>query len=431
MVLITLDTTRADHLSTYGYGRPTDPFLAGLAARSRTFETAVPAATWTLPSHASMFTGLVPAEHGCWKGADPEDPETPAYPALSPSLPLVTTRLAEVGYHLVGAVGGPFTAAKYGFARDFDRYLDPGEEWQLAGTELNAWLARELEARPRDRPLFLFVNYFDAHAPHDPPPRASWPFPEGVGDLPPVYHDEGQFSAEAPPSAEWLGNALAQYDRELLVQDEALEALFALLEGHGLLDDALVIVTSDHGEAFGENGQYGHGNLPFESVARVPLVVHRAPDGPVDRVEPPVSLTGIPATVLAALDLPALPGARGADLLGDSFEAGDAYSEHRDPDSWVGSLRGEEHRYWRPLAPPDPPAPGETGLSEFLSEVRGEGAELALEEALLTERQATAGLALRARFQALFDSWRPPPGDVAAVELSEEERQRLNAIGYN
>lgn len=351
VVLVTLDTTRAENLSTYGYRRPTDPFLAALAQRSRVFEHAYSTATWTLPSHVSMFTGLHPAEHGCWFRLDERGDET-LFPVVGEGTPLMTGALLDAGYALVGAVGGPFTASRYGLARDFDEYVEPrevGGEWQLSGATLNERLFPLLAAVEPERPLFLFVNYFDAHAPYDPPQDRTYPFPApgelefmlGRTDLHPM-----------PDMTEWQRKgwaildeherlAIANYDQELLLQDEALEALMGELERLGRLEDALVVITADHGEMFGEQpAAYGHSCPPWEPVTRVPLVVHRT-GGPVDRRAELASVAQVAATVLDELELPPLPpGAAGPlpSLLAEAPAAPDVLAEFRTPVEWVAAL---------------------------------------------------------------------------------------------
>ena len=421
LVLVTLDTTRADHLSTYGYERRTDPFLAELARASRVFEIAVPSATWTLPSHVSMFTGLDPAEHGCWRKT--EDVGEGGFPALSPETQLFTARLREAGYHQLAAVGGQFTSHHYGLLRDFDEWLDPGERWDLPGSELNTWIFGALERRPRDRPLFLFVNYFDAHSPYGAPEGRAYPFPADGRVLPVIPPIEARAPDAPPPPPEVVRDALDQYDRELLVQDEALAALFARLEREGLLRDALIIITADHGEMFGEQpGVFGHGCLPYEPVARVPLVVQRRPGGPVDRPQAPVSLANVAATLLSAAGLAALPASGGAprfDLLALPAEPPPAFVEHRGATRWFGVLRGARYKYGRSL---------EGKEAELLVDLQADPAERLKRPAPAEARAVLAEL--RAELESLPGRWLPPPKEMGRTELGPVELERLRDLGY-
>lgn len=418
IVLITLDTVRADHLSTYGYGRPTDPNLAELARASRVFEVAVPSATWTLPSHVSIFSGLDPAEHGCWMKLD--EAGEGGMPAVSPETPLLTGRLRQAGYHQLAAVGGPFAGHRYGLLRDFDEWTDPGEDYERSAAELNRWIFAALERRPREKPLFLFVNYFDAHAPYGAPTDRAYPFPEGTRTLPVVP----PFEPGTTPSPELLRDAQDQYDREILVQDEALGALLERLEREGLLRDALVVVTADHGEMFGEQpSTFGHGCLPFEPVARVPLVLQRRPDGPVDRVDAPVSLANLPLTLLRAAGLEALPpgGAERVDLLRLPEHPPEPYVELRGRAQWFGVLRGPRFKYGCALAPERALPPGGPELLIDLETDPGEHGGATAEE---------TRIAVRARLERLLAAWKPAPDAMGQAILGAEELERLRALGY-
>jgi arylsulfatase A-like enzyme len=429
VVLITLDTVRADHLSTYDYPRETDPFLRELAAESRVFEAAIAPATWTLPSHATLFTGLDPAEHGAYMRADPEGESEMLFPALPTSIPTLASRLRDAGYHLVGAAGGPFASEHHGFAREFDAFLSPLDE-ALSSAELNEFVSQELARRPADRPLFLFVNYFDAHAPYAAPGDREYPFPlddEGRPvALEPAPGLVGAISEGQAPDAALVQRALDQYDREIWVQDGALRELWERLHAEGLLDDALAIVTADHGELFGEFGQFGHGGPPLEPVARVPLVVHRAPDGPADRIDAPVSLRSVPGTILRHLDLPALPRAGAGeplDLLGSELEGSLPYTEFRDPKGWVGVVRGPRYKYARTLAQPFGEPGGATLVDLVLDpEERGTPVE--------TAEAREAATRLSEALDALLAAWRPEPGPPEVPSLTPAQRAMLEALGY-
>ncbi len=422
IIVISLDTTRADHLSTYGYGRRTDPFLAEFATQSRVFENAVPSATWTLPSHVSMFSGLEPAEHGCWRHLE-DVVDDGALPTVSPTTPLFTSALRAAGYHLVAAVGGPFTSRRYGLLRDFHEVLDPDPDaWELSAAELNAWVLPKLAQRPRERPFLLFLNYFDAHAPYDPPKGRDYPFPEPVAGVPvelaavaPLEHTDGEVDADL------LRTAIDQYDRELLVQDEALREVFGALEREGLLDNVLVVVTADHGEMFGEvPGIYGHGCLPYEPVARVPLIVHRS-GGPVGRVTAPVSVSNLANTVLAATGLAPLPDGASArfDLLDLPHVLPPPYVEHRAAGRWVGALRGEAAKYGCAIGPGPrlDPAAGELFLA------LGPGGEAPRAMTPTDEGWRTA---LAARLAAFG----PEPPDLGQAALTPSELEQMRALGY-
>jgi arylsulfatase A-like enzyme len=423
VVFITLDTTRADHLSTYGYERPTDPFLREFSKKGRVFEHAVATATWTLPSHGTLFSGLHPSEHGVWDRDDLPEVENSGKPAIPPSLPLFTTRLAEAGYDLIGAVGGPYASSKYGFGRHFDVYIEGPDQTPLSGQEINASILAELDRRNPDPPLFLFVNYFDAHAPYDPPDRDFWPFPEGVQNLDSVELVESEFASTWPPSDAVVQWAINQYDRELLVQDEALEGLFLELESRGLLESAIVIITSDHGESFGEQGVFGHGGMPHESVSRVPLVVWKSGMESMPRVGVPVSTTSVSATILEELNLPSLPGGRGRNLFGAESDFDETvYSEYHTNNTWVGTVRTIALKYGRTLGPHVTPDV-EALINLAANEVQIAISECSAEEKLELDR-------LRLELRSLIGSWQAEPPDLSSSVITDAERNQLEGLGY-
>ncbi|MEO0652439.1 MAG: sulfatase [Planctomycetota bacterium] len=444
VVLVTLDTTRAQNLSTYGYRRATDPFLASLAEQSRVFERAYSTTTWTLPSHVSMFTGLVPAEHGVWFRIE-IDGEVTTFPRVGDQQPMFTRALSEAGYRLVGAVGGPYCRALYGLARDFDEYEEPesveragqGGEWQLTGRELNARLFEHLRATPADQPLFVFANYFDAHAPYEPPQDRDYPFPE-AGELSELL-DPDALPIPMPDLTEWVAEGreilpeyaqLAEtlYDQELLLQDEALSALWTELDRLGRLDDALVIITADHGEMFGEQPlAYGHSSRPWEPVTRVPLLVFRSGHAPA-RIEGPVSVTQVATTILQELDLAPLPEPLDGplpSLLSGSPVPDDAYAELHTPDDWVTTLHRGDHKLWSEYLVDE----------QRLDPPRHWVIDAALEDAELLSPASIEALPppsdfLIGRITDLRAEWAAAPDLTARVRLSTDDIEGLKRMGY-
>lgn len=331
VLLIVLDTVRADHLSVYGYGRDTTPNLARLARRGVVFGEARSAAPWTLPSHASLFTGRWPHELRV-AGDRPLDA---TYPTLAGFL-------AEHGYATAGFVGNTyFCNSWYGLARGFAHYEDyyeqnvvvsPGEA--LRCTALGRWLIRvagpACKIRPetvaaqkdaervnrdflrwvaanRGRPFFAFLNYIDAHDPYLTPPGFDRHFglkPETPADVELIrnWHHRGQ-AAHSRRDVTLVGDA---YDDCLAYLDMHLGRLFDALERDGTLRDTLVVVTSDHGEQLGEHGLHGHGKSLYRKEVHVPLLVVGPTGIPMGRsIADPVSLRDVAATVVERLGLAA------------------------------------------------------------------------------------------------------------------------------
>ncbi|MFQ5745774.1 MAG: sulfatase [Gemmatimonadota bacterium] len=296
VLLIVLDTQRADHLSSYGYGRPTTPRLDALAAEGIRFESAWATSSWTLPTHASLFTGRPPHEH---RAGDMRRPY------LDGRFPTLAGFLRRNGYATGGFVANTFwcgrqTRLDRGFIRYEDFYGSVGDA--LARTVLGRRLAYEVlprlgwlvdipgrkraETIGRDalawidgldgRPFFAFLNYFDVHGPYLPPPSTAGLFSGGaetarrrareirIGAL------TGDITLPAPEELRAMRDA---YDESLLYLDSELGRLFDGLRERGLLDETIVIVTSDHGESWGEHGFLYHGHSLYPDQIRAPLIV--------------------------------------------------------------------------------------------------------------------------------------------------------------
>ncbi len=258
LVLVTLDTTRRDRLGCYGYSRKTSPHLDRLAARSVVFDRAVAASSWTLPSHASIFTGKFPSSHGA--DYDPEGPlrltqaiegpeEWAEYRAsgLSPEETTLASRLREQGYQTAAVVGGPWMKRIFGLDRGFEIYDDEGigDVNGRPASEVTTSALALLETR-EDRPLFLFLNYFDPHGPYEAP---------------------------SPFGGSFGGEPSDRYDEEILYMDHHVGRLIEGMTAQGILDDSLILVTGDHGELLGEHGKMGHGATLFEEEIRVPFLL--------------------------------------------------------------------------------------------------------------------------------------------------------------
>ncbi|MFQ5748593.1 MAG: sulfatase [Planctomycetota bacterium] len=346
VILITLDTTRADHLSAYGYFRDTTPVLEAFAKEAIRFDLAWSTSSWTVPSHASLLTGLFPFSHGArYKTAEEQAGEPDLTSALhhtwirplDPAHLTLAEALHAAGYRTAAFVGGPYLRALFGMAQGFDWYDD--RMVLSAGPSLAAyyWLNRfvvELEPdifrfghayrrgddldeavfswldRQGDDRFFLFVNYFDAHQPYWPVDAVrkrypGWERPMDRGRLPELFREvmRGEHKATLE-ELEWLHS---QYDAELRFQDQQLGRLFDRLRAAGRFDEALIIVTADHGENLGEHGRLSHGFSLDAPETLVPLLVKfPRSDGRVAEVrEDPVSLVDVLPTVAERLQLPA------------------------------------------------------------------------------------------------------------------------------
>ncbi|HEX6313596.1 MAG TPA: sulfatase, partial [Gemmatimonadaceae bacterium] len=369
---------RAASLSLYG-GRALTPALDSIAASGIVFERAVSVAPWTLPSHATLFTGLWPHEHG----ADWRVP-------LGSGPPTLAEVLAAGGYRTGGFVANlVFASREHGLQRGFQVYQDyrrsPGaliRSASLAQTLTTSTLVRRMTGfrdvtgrkRARDvnrefldwesetdgAPWFAFLNYFDAHEPYQPRPPYAGMYSSGLSqrrfDVQRFWHVEGGIVNWGALAASEVEAERAAYEEAITGLDADLGRLFAELRRRGVLDRTVVIVTSDHGELFGEHATYTHGNSIFWRTIHVPLVVAWPPGIPGGRrLAGAVSLRDLPATILdlalgpAAPRLPGEPwplAVAGAERVGslpwsalslDPFNAGDAAMQHGSLQSLAGA----------------------------------------------------------------------------------------------
>jgi arylsulfatase A-like enzyme len=326
VLVITLDTVRAANLSLYGYSRATTPQLERIAQTGVIFDRALAAAPWTLPSHASMFTGRYPHE----LSTDYTTPLDATYPTLAEFF-------RARGYATAGLVANyGYCSYETGLARGFLHYEDyPRSLGQIASSstlirtvadnfrlrrlirndehlnrksaaQLNhdflSWLARE-----NGRPFFVFLNYFDAHEPYLPPPPFDKKFGPGrkLGKYSPVHrHNWEPGLANQPLSAEQVKEEIDAYDGAIAYLDQQIGFLFDTLEQKSVLKNTLIIIAADHGEEFGEHGIFDHGYTLYLSGLHVPLLISfpgRVPSG--RRVATPVSLRNLAATIVELTNL--------------------------------------------------------------------------------------------------------------------------------
>ncbi|MFM7141837.1 MAG: sulfatase, partial [Alphaproteobacteria bacterium] len=260
VVLVVVDTLRADHLPIHGYHRETAPAIDRLARDGVVYDRAISPGTWTVTAHGSLFTGLWLSFHGAERMAGKE---TTARPMRREVRTLAEILRAD-GFHTAAFVGNnAFVARAFGFDRGFEQFQNDDE---LAYPPKLAEVAAQWVERQTDR-LFLFVNVLDPHEPYDPLPPLDTRFPTKQADLGSsmtVAVDSGM-AVEPRMQAHFV----SQYDGEIVLADRAVCAVVNTLVRTGRYDDALVVVTSDHGEFLGEHGLAGHGQLPFEPEVHI------------------------------------------------------------------------------------------------------------------------------------------------------------------
>lgn len=271
LVLVMVDTLRSDHLPCYGYPRDTAPHLCQLAAEGWQLD-AYPTSSWTKPSVASLLTGLQPQRHQAIGRAD-------SLPATVPYLP---EELARAGFDTAAYVGNRNIGRKFGFDRGFRRFEMTRATGKVDGrrvTDETLALLPDLKSR-----FFLYVHYVDPHDPYRP--EEPWREPGAALDRRPYVQPQRLRSGEDPMEEDTIPRLIDQYDGEIREVDEEIRQLLAALGDAGLLEGTLVVVTSDHGEEFGEHGGLTHGTTLYEELLRVPLVFWTRgglPPAPKDR----------------------------------------------------------------------------------------------------------------------------------------------------
>ena len=346
---IVMDTVRADHLSTYGYTRPTTPNIDALAADSTLFENAIAQSSWTIPSHFQMVTSRFAAGKGM---------------VLAPDFLTAAEMFKERGYATAGVLANFVLGRRSGFEQGFDTFrdgpvmifylrvfmkipvakavlslgvfpvdrvlrlldretflMDMAARAEAVNDRVLEWLAE----RPA-KPFFLFINYMDAHDPYDPLPAWRDRFASGVNPESGFVLFNRKFGGNissshfvrdvlpAYRSEDW-NNLVALYDAELAYLDDQIGRLVSELKRQGLFDQTILILTSDHGELFGEHGLANHFKSLSDEEIHVPLIMHYPGTIPAGRrVRAPVELSDILPTLFDLLDFGPAPAMDGTSL---------------------------------------------------------------------------------------------------------------------
>lgn len=432
IILISLDTTRADALSCYGTppGVTDDlgvrtPTLDRLAAEGTRFANAYAHAPTTLSSHTSMLTGLDPHGHAVVRNGFP----------LDPTIRTLPQRLSEQGWETVGVVAAAALDSSMGLDRGFSTYDDDLESrfgpmvQDRAERVVDRTLAA-VDARAKDRPLFLFAHFYDPHSPYTAPsgaydrflaPGYQGPMREELYQLRPLK--QALMQGQASPVD--LEAVTRRYLAEVTYVDEQIERLLSELDARSLLDHTVVVVTADHGEVLHEHGAYAwsHGYDVFPESLRVPLIVTARglvlPQGRV--VERQVSLSELAPTLERLAGLDASLGMR-RDFV-DMLAIGPVLDGEGWPERPVHTLFAEATR-----AKEDHEAWNNLGLMRM---VRAGGHELRAHPDRMPEARMVAGTAkLKPELLELLRVWdakAPPHRD---EEMDEGMRSALEALGY-
>lgn len=392
VILISIDTLRADHLSSYGFPRPTTPNIDAVAREGVLFRNAYSPVPVTLPAHSSMFSGTFPPAHGVRDN-------------LHQRLPDSTFTLAELlksrGLATAAVVSSFVLDRRFNINQGFDSYDDRfqavhmvGDFSERKGDETTRVATQWLATHGRE-PFFLFVHYYDPHDPYEPP---------------------------EPFASTWADDP---YSGEVAFADHGVGGVLEKLREMGLYDSTLIVITGDHGEMLGEHGEANHGFFIYESALKVPLIF-RVPGGKAmgRQVDQPVGLIDIMPTIAGLVGAPAQKQAQGLDLspwlFGDGAgPAGRAlYAETIAPTTYYGasSLLGVIVDRWKYI---------ETSRPE-LYDLRNDPGETAN----LLQKESARADAMGKELKRIVALGLRPPEPGSGADLDTSARERLEALGY-
>jgi len=422
IVVVLIDTLRADRLGAYGSTRGLTPFLDSLAERGVVFRNAWAPAPHTRPSVASLFTSRFPSEHGTM--------------GFGHGLAEQETTLAEVlsgrDWWTAGFLGTGVIEAKSGFAQGFAVYDAPAGGAKRGGLHIRQGLLRSMETLRSGRPSFLYVHYMEPHIPWAPP---AYLLTAVRPDIPlaemPAISFAMLMARYQPPDATMRAKIEAVYDAEVATVDAEIRALFEYLPRQGFLDDAVIVITADHGEGFGGHDLYGHGNSLYEELIHVPLIVVLPRQSRGRTVDEPVTLVDVAPTLLDLAGVPAPPSFEGRSLrrqleggLAHRFDA--AFEDARPVFSE------------RPQAPSDSRRPGEAlhetavriGARKLVHNLDGsdETYDLRRDPGERRPERAAAGPLAAALDQ--FRAAHTEESRAPKTEIDPDTAERLKALGY-
>jgi len=433
IVLVTIDSLRFDHLGSYGYPFPTSPTIDRLASEGVRFEEAVATTSWTLPSHAAIFTGLFDSTHGLVdNGLRLRDQHV---------------TLAEVlegaGYRTAGFFGGPYLHPTFGLGQGFETYRScmtqlpddlPDEAVRnqsraqrgashadVTGPRTEREVSRWLDESADDqRPFFLFLHLWDVHYDYIAPEEYVRMFdPDYEGDL------DGVGVMENPRIALGMDkrdkqHLMALYDAEIRFTDDVLGRILDGLRGRGLMENTLVVITADHGEEFLEHGGKGHQHTLYDEVVRVPLVFWWPGHLQPSVVDDQVRTVDLMPTLLSIAGIERQPRMQGRSLVpllaGQEMEPADALCELLVDGRRFRALRTHE---WKWFDPGDG-IPAAIDLANDPKERRP----------IMAEEATRLGKVRLRNLVRSCTEFRTKAGGAERIEVDEELARQLRSLGY-
>jgi len=275
VVLICIDTLRADHLGCYGHSHNTSPNIDTLAGQACLFSNAYSTSSWTFPSHFSLFTSKYPntSDHIVY----------PQIKRFDDSHVTLSEVLKSQGYDTVAFTGGGFVAAELGFSQGFDAYVTHGRRFEQNFDQMSEWLAGHDPARK----FMLFFHGYNTHRPYHPPENLVNKYIDEIPDecKGVTFKDQDPGWGACLKARGGPEYRAAQYDSEIYFVDAMMGELFRQLKENGLYENSIIIITSDHGEELGDHGGSDHINTLYQELIKVPFIL-RVPHADAQVIQP-------------------------------------------------------------------------------------------------------------------------------------------------
>ena len=347
VLVVLIDSLRADHLGLYGYERATSPNIDSLGEESLVFGKAHAQSPWTKPSIPTLFTSLYPIQHGVYEGEAHARGGGLESDVLADGHTTLAERFRAAGYETFAVVHNAHLEAAHGFAQGFDVY----DHGSLEAPEINRRFLDFLDQRP-DGPFFAYLHYLDAHWPFQPSTEFQERFTGSI--LRPIFDrdDWGGLrdrinDGTIALSYEEQQQLVALHDAGIAELDHQLGLLFANLRERNLLENTVLLLTSDHGEELLDHGEVGHGGTLFSEVIEIPFLLRLPGAERTGRVAAEARLIDVVPTLLAAAGLEAATDVEGHDLLGSGTETPELVAETRHKRMYRLSFREGDWKYIR------------------------------------------------------------------------------------
>ena len=408
IILVSIDTLRADHIHGYGYERETTPTLDDLMQRGTSFLNTISPSPWTLPAHVSLFTSLYPHTHGV----------TDHMLAVNERVPALGELLGRAGYTAGAFTTSPNLSPRHGFGWGFDAYVCKEERAPAVCERALAWLTQI-----QSKEFFLFLHFFDVHNDYTPLPHYLEMFEssydgeiDGTGK---ILYEVRDGNMEL--SDEDVRHLIALYDGEIRQLDQTLGVFFGALEQKGLLSNTVIIITSDHGEEFMEHGGVLHGRTLYDELVKVPLILV-GPTIPAGKlIETQAELIDIMPTILELCGVRIPSGLEGRSLLAlisqsdaDWPEIAFAEADHKNEVHDVKRIiRTDRYKLYYDR---------HTKQEELYDIVLDPG-----ESNNILEQKPEVAEELRTKLRAWMATRK---GNPTTFTLTDNEKERLRALGY-